>query len=52
MLKVSPNRQITLPKKLCVKIGIVAGDYLHLEVTKEGLLLKPVSIVPRDVVKT
>lgn len=30
MHKVSAKRQVTLPKELCVKAGIVPGDYVEI----------------------
>ena len=47
LVKVRRAAQITLPAEVREKLGISDGDYLEAEVTDEGVLLKPVSVVER-----
>lgn len=47
LLKVRRFSQITLPAEVRRKLNVSEGDYLEAEVVKEGILLKPVSVVAR-----
>lgn len=40
VVRVTKNRQVTIPKELRDKYGIKAGDQLILEAVKEGMLLR------------
>ncbi len=40
-IKIGNKGRITLPLKLRMMLGIKEGDYLTLEVTSKGILLKP-----------
>ncbi|MBS7636766.1 AbrB/MazE/SpoVT family DNA-binding domain-containing protein [Candidatus Bathyarchaeota archaeon] len=40
-IKIGNKGRITLPLKLRMMLGIKEGDYLTLEITSKGILLKP-----------
>lgn len=40
-IKIGNKGRITLPLKLRMVLGIKEGDYLTVEVTNKGILLKP-----------
>jgi len=48
LLKILRSSQITLPAELRKRFNLVEGDYLEARVTREGILLKPVSVVDRQ----
>ncbi len=39
-VKVTSKGQITIPKKLRDKMGIICGDYLNVRETKEGYVIE------------
>lgn len=39
--RISPKRQITIPKEAFEKLKLEVGDFLEVEVTEEGLLVIP-----------
>src|SRR4030095_5137466 len=45
LLKILRSSQITLPSELRRQFGLAEGDYLEAQAVKEGILLKPVSVV-------
>jgi AbrB family looped-hinge helix DNA binding protein len=47
LLKVLRAHQVTLPPELRKHFKIAAGDYVEAQAVKEGILLKPVNLVPR-----
>lgn len=47
LLKVLRAGQVTLPAEFRRKLKLSEGDYLEAEVTDEGVLLRPVSVVER-----
>jgi AbrB family looped-hinge helix DNA binding protein len=47
-LTVSPKRQIAIPKEICEKLHIKAGDQLILEVKEGRLVLEPSFNIPRS----
>lgn len=47
-LRVSPKRQIAIPKEVCEKLHIREGDQLILEVKEGKLVLEPSLTVPRS----
>ena len=47
LLKILRSNQITLPAELRRQFGLAEGDYLEAQAVKEGILLKPVSVVER-----
>lgn len=48
ILKVRRFSQITLPSKIRRKFKLSEGDYLEVEEVKQGILLKPVSVVEKE----
>jgi AbrB family looped-hinge helix DNA binding protein len=41
LVKLRPKRQVTLPKSICDKLGIVSGDDLELSVEGQTLIVRP-----------
>lgn len=39
------RRQITIPSEICESLGIVLGDQLELELTEDGVLLRPKKVL-------
>ena len=48
LLKLRRAAQITLPAELRRQFHLAEGDYLEAEAVKEGILLRPVSIIERE----
>jgi AbrB family looped-hinge helix DNA binding protein len=48
LLKILRSAQITLPAELRKQFNLAEGDYLEAQAVKEGILLKPVSVVERQ----
>lgn len=48
LLKLRRAAQITLPVELRKQFNLAEGDYLEAEAVKEGILLRPVSVVERQ----
>jgi AbrB family looped-hinge helix DNA binding protein len=48
LLKLRRAAQITLPAELRRQFNLEEGDYLEAEAVKEGILLRPVSIMDRE----
>jgi AbrB family looped-hinge helix DNA binding protein len=48
LLKLRRAAQITLPADLRRQFHLAEGDYLEAEAVKEGILLRPVSIIDRE----
>ena len=48
LLKLRRAAQITLPAELRKQFNLAEGDYLEAEAVKEGILLRPVSIIERE----
>ena len=48
LVKVRRHFQITLPGSLRKKFDINEGDYMEVEDKKEGILIKPVRVIPSD----
>jgi AbrB family looped-hinge helix DNA binding protein len=46
--KVGPKFQVVIPKKLRETARIKVGDSLRAELRREGILLKPATLVERD----
>ncbi len=40
-LKITNNRQVTIPKRVLDSLGVGPGDKLELEQTDDGLVLRP-----------
>jgi AbrB family looped-hinge helix DNA binding protein len=47
LMRVRAAAQLTLPADVRKALKIKEGDYLEAEIVKEGVLLKPVSVVAR-----
>jgi AbrB family looped-hinge helix DNA binding protein len=47
LVRLKRAAQITLPPELRKQFGLAEGDYLEVISTKDGILLKPVSVVTR-----
>ncbi len=45
LLKIKKNRNITLPLWVIRRFGVRPGDFVRLEETKRGIVLKPVKLV-------
>lgn len=46
--RVSPKRQITIPKEAFEQIHLEVGDFLEVNVTEEGLLFIPKKLISKD----
>ena len=47
LVRLKRAAQITLPPELRKQFNLAEGDYLEITATKDGILLKPVSVVAR-----
>jgi AbrB family looped-hinge helix DNA binding protein len=52
LVRLKRAAQITLPPELRQQFGLAEGDYLEVTSTKDGILLKPVSVVARNLKPT
>ena len=48
LVKVRRAAQITLPREIRDATHLAEGDYLEAELTRDGILLRPVSIAGRE----
>ena len=48
LLKILRSGQVTLPAELRKQFNFMEEDYLQAEATKDGILLKPVTVVVRQ----
>ena len=48
LLKMRRFSQITLPAEIRRRFHLAEGDYLEVEEVKQGILLKPVSVIERE----
>lgn len=48
LLKLRRFAQLTLPVDLRRQFNLAEGDYVEAQAVKDGILLKPVSVVERD----
>jgi len=48
LLKLRRFAQLTLPVELRKQFNLAEGDYVEAQAVKDGILLKPVSVVERD----
>jgi AbrB family looped-hinge helix DNA binding protein len=48
LVKVKRFAQVTLPPELRRRFNLTEGDYLEAEAVKEGILLKPVTVIERE----
>jgi len=45
IMKISPQGQIRLPKKIMMTLGIDKGDYVEVEVEERQIVLKPRKLI-------
>ena len=45
LMKISPQGQIRIPKKIMTTLGIENGDYVEVEIEKGQVVLKPRKII-------
>ena len=45
IMKISPQGQVRIPKKLMQSLGIEAGDYLAMDIENGQILLKPRKLI-------
>ena len=48
LIKIQKKYQITLPKTVRDSFGLEIGDYIEIEKSEGNILLKPVSVIPKD----
>ena len=48
LVKVRRFAQVTIPAELREQFNLVEGDYVEATAVKEGILLKPVTVVERE----
>jgi AbrB family looped-hinge helix DNA binding protein len=46
--RISPKRQITIPKEIYDKLHLEAGDFLEVDIKEEGIVLIPKKLISRD----
>ena len=46
--KIGPKHQVTIPKEVFNKLRLEVGDYLDVEATKDGILMMPKKLIPKD----
>jgi AbrB family looped-hinge helix DNA binding protein len=46
--RVSPKRQITIPKEIYDKLHLEAGDFLEVDIKDGGIVLIPKKLISRD----
>jgi AbrB family looped-hinge helix DNA binding protein len=46
--RISPKRQITIPKKVCDKLLLKTGDFLEVDIIDEGIVLIPKKLISRE----
>ena len=45
IMKISPQGQIRIPKKIMITLGIEKGDYVEVDVEKNQIVLKPRKLI-------
>jgi AbrB family looped-hinge helix DNA binding protein len=45
IMKISPQGQIRIPKKIMITLGIEKGDYVEVDVEKSQIVLKPRKLI-------
>ena len=45
IMKISPQGQIRIPKKIMITLGIEEGDYVEVDVEKKQIVLKPRKLI-------
>jgi AbrB family looped-hinge helix DNA binding protein len=46
--RISPKRQITIPKEIFEKLHLEVGDFLEVDATNEGIVLIPKKLISKD----
>jgi AbrB family looped-hinge helix DNA binding protein len=46
--RVSPKRQIAIPKAVCDKLRLKAGDFLEIDINNEGIILIPKKLISKE----
>ena len=45
LMKISPQGQIRIPKKIMISLGIENGDYVEVDIEKNQVVLRPRKII-------
>jgi len=45
IMKISPQGQIRIPKKIMITLGIEQGDYVELDIEESQIVLKPRKLI-------
>lgn len=45
IMKISPQGQIRIPKKIMITLGIETGDYVEVDVEEKQIVLKPRKLI-------
>jgi antitoxin MazE len=48
LVKIKQHHQITLPQKMRSRFNVSVGDYIEIEESKRGFLIKPVKVISPD----
>lgn len=48
LIKIQKKYQITLPKAVRDSFSLEIGDYIEIEKSEGKILLKPISVIPKD----
>jgi AbrB family looped-hinge helix DNA binding protein len=48
LVKIGPKHQVTIPKEVFEKLRLATGDFLDVQVTEQGILMVPQTLVPKD----
>ena len=44
-MKISPQGQIRIPKKIMIRLGIEKGDYVEVDIEERQIVLKPRKLI-------
>ena len=45
IMKISPQGQIRIPKKIMIRLGIEKGDYVEVDIEERQIVLKPRKLI-------
>jgi AbrB family looped-hinge helix DNA binding protein len=45
VMKISPQGQVRIPKKIMEKLGLGKGDYIEVEIVRNEIVLKPRKLI-------
>ena len=48
LVKIGPKHQVTIPKEVFEKLRLATGDFLDVQITEQGVLMIPQTLVPKD----